>query len=250
MAEKSRLEGELSVAEHVQTAVLPRDLHLVGFELAARMLPASEVGGDYYDVVASRDGGFICIGDVVGHGLPAGLVMLMMQSGLATVLRRQPAPTVAEAVQVLNEVLYDNGARMGIARHASLSVLRCSSDGSVECAGGHLDPIVLRAGGHVETIDAPGPFVGFEPELESEAISSTSFNLGPGDLMLLYTDGISEARRADGEMFGPERLRSLLAAAGNRSPAEIVAEVFTAVRGWTAEQQDDMTVLAVRRNAS
>jgi serine phosphatase RsbU (regulator of sigma subunit) len=250
MAEKSRLEGEVAVAERVQTAVLPRALTLEGFELAARMLTASEVGGDYYDVIPSSEGGFVCIGDVVGHGLPAGLVMLMMQSGLSTALRRKPPSAVGEAVQLVNEVLYENGVRMGSARHASLSVLRCAPDGAVECAGGHLDPIVRRTSGDVVTIEAPGPFVGLEPDIEREAITSTTFQLDPGELMLLYTDGLSEARRSDGEMFGPERLRAVIAATGDRPVSDVLDAIFDAVRAWTEKREDDMTAVVVRRLAA
>jgi hypothetical protein len=249
MTEKTRLEGELELAERVQTAILPRQLVLAGYELAARMLPASEVGGDYYDVISTDDGGWICVGDVAGHGLPAGLVMVMMQSGLATLLRHEPNLDPASAVRVLNQVVYDNTARMGDARHASLSIARCRRDGSVVCAGGHLDPIIARAAGGIETVESPGPYIGLERELERQAIDTTRFQLAPGDVLLLYTDGVTEARNAAGEMFGIERLRAALDAARERSPAQAVEHIFAVVGAWAAEQRDDISVLVARRIA-
>lgn len=143
--EKKRLEGEFKLAKRIQTSLLPKELRLTGAEIAARMVPASEVGGDYYDVIPALDGGWICVGDVVGHGLPAGLMMLMMQSGLATALVGNNSSNPAEVLSLLNRAIFENAQRMGSDKYATLVIARYTSNGALHFAGGHLDLILVSA---------------------------------------------------------------------------------------------------------
>jgi serine phosphatase RsbU (regulator of sigma subunit) len=250
--EKSRLEGELELAERIQTSLLPKRLALPSADVAACMIPADEVGGDYYDVIPTNDGGWICIGDVVGHGLPAGLTMLMLQSGLGTFLRHTPDAAPREAIRAINRVVHENTReRLGESRYATLLVLRYHSDGSIRFGGGHLDLILYRRGADRSLlVPAPGPFVGFEPELDAASIDETELRLGEGDLLVLYTDGLTEARDSRGAMLGPDRLRELVEQRRSEPVEEIVAGVLKAVREFSPEQRDDRTILALRHRAN
>src|SRR5262249_49156262 len=122
IAEKKRLESELQIASHIQTAILPRDPQIEGLQMAARMLPAAEVGGDYYDVFPFEGGCWIGIGDVAGHGLPAGLVMLMIQSVVYALVQNDPAASPSNIVRELNSVLFENvRKRLKQTEHATFS---------------------------------------------------------------------------------------------------------------------------------
>ena len=107
-AEKQRLEQELSIATRIQTSILPRNLQVRGLEIAATMLPATEVGGDYYDVLPTAHGCWIGIGDVAGHGLRPGLVMMMLQSIVSALVRNDPEAKPRDLLRVVNAVLYEN----------------------------------------------------------------------------------------------------------------------------------------------
>jgi serine phosphatase RsbU (regulator of sigma subunit) len=250
--EKGRLEGELAAAERIQTSLLPSSARLPGFDLAARMVPADEVGGDYYDVIPDDQGGWICIGDAMGHGLPAGLTMLMLQSGISTLIRHQPCAQPREIIQAINRVIYENSRiRLEEGTYATLLATRYSKDGVVLFAGGHPDPILRRlAAPCSELLATEGPFVGLEPELEADAITQASVRLEPGDLLVFYTDGLTEARNQTGEMFGPERLLQAIDAAANLSLPELIDSVLAECRAFNVLGRDDMTLLAVRRQAS
>ncbi|HYP90915.1 MAG TPA: SpoIIE family protein phosphatase, partial [Polyangiaceae bacterium] len=106
LANKQRLEKELEIGARIQTCLLPKTVAIPELELAAKMVPASEVGGDYYDAFAAGSGGFIGIGDVAGHGLTSGLVMLMVQSVIGALGRKSPEAAPSELVSALNTVLY------------------------------------------------------------------------------------------------------------------------------------------------
>src|SRR5205814_931340 len=117
-------------------------------ELAAHMLPAAEVGGDYYDVLPTDDGCWIGIGDVAGHGLNAGLVMMMVQSVVTALVQSNPKADPTDHVVRLNEVLFENiRHRLGRDEHVTLSLLRYSEDGSLRWAGAHENLLVVHKDG-------------------------------------------------------------------------------------------------------
>ena len=131
VAERERLEKEMEIATRIQTSILPRDISVAGLEIAAAMQPATEVGGDYYDVVAVDDGCWIGIGDVAGHGLGTGLMMLMMQSGFSALARKMPDASPRDLLLALNTMLVENvRVRLGQHEHATLTLLRYRRDGA------------------------------------------------------------------------------------------------------------------------
>ena len=250
IAERQRLEKEMEIAARIQTSILPRDLNVAGLEIAARMQPATEVGGDYYDVVAVDDGCWIGIGDVAGHGLPTGLVMLMMQSGIGALARELPDAAPRDLLLALNTMLVENvRARLGQHEHATLTLLRYRRDGTLVFAGAHEEILIRRAdSGRCERIATPGAWVGAKRDITAGTVDSHA-QLRPGDLLVLYTDGLTEAAaRGDGGggRFGSDRLVELIERAGTSSPAELRDAILAAVASFAPVREDDVTLLVAR----
>jgi serine phosphatase RsbU (regulator of sigma subunit) len=250
-AEKRRLEQELSIAARIQTSILPRDLRVRGLDIAATMLPATEVGGDYYDVLPTEQGCWIGIGDVAGHGLRPGLVMMMLQSVVAALVRSRPDATPRELLRVVNAVIYDNvRERLQQDEHATLSLIRYTAGGELLLAGAHEDLLIWRARSRqVDQVPTLGTWVGATRDIDS-ATQDTPLWLGDGDVMLLYTDGVIEARDAGGRQFGLERLAAELATVAERPVTEIRDRLCTSVTGFMSEQHDDIALLVARHRAT
>jgi DNA-binding LacI/PurR family transcriptional regulator/serine phosphatase RsbU (regulator of sigma subunit) len=250
-AEQQRLEQELSIATRIQTSILPRDLDVQGLSIAATMLPAAEVGGDYYDVLPTPDGCWIGIGDVAGHGLRPGLVMMMMQSVVSALVRSNPDAAPRELLKVVNAVLYENvRERLRQDEHATLSLISYRKNGQLVFAGAHEDMLVLRAeSGTIEQIPTLGTWVGATRDID-EANQDSRCVLRDGDVLLLYTDGVIEARNAAGQQFGIERLSNELCRLSHCPATEIRDGLCAAVTSFMAAQNDDIAILVARYRAS
>jgi serine phosphatase RsbU (regulator of sigma subunit) len=247
-AEQRQMQKEVEIAMQLQTSILPRSVAIEGLELAASMLPVSAVGGDYYDVVPTDDGCWLGIGDVAGHGLQAGLVMMMMQSMLGALVQSQPHSVPSAVVRAMNAALCRNiRERMGREEHATLTLIRYQRDGRIRFAGAHEDIIVYRAAtGRVELVPTPGMWVGILPELDVE---DSDLQLGEGDLIVLYTDGVIEARNPARKLFGMERFLPLIAGSGALPVRQICERILHAVTEWSPVPEDDVTVLVARQRA-
>jgi len=243
----AKLEEELAIARRVQTSILPRELKVEGLEIAARMVPADQVGGDYYDVLPFERGAWLAIGDVSGHGLDAGLVMLMVQSAFSAIARARVDATPREVLLALNATLFDNvRARLVQEDHVTLTVLLYTADGRVTFAGAHEDLLLhRRRTGQVERVDTPGVWVGAAETIDRVTVNST-FTLEPGDLLVLYTDGVTEATNVDGEQFELPRLIEVICQACDQ-PCEVIRDrILEATGRWTDRQEDDLTVVVIR----
>ncbi len=243
---EERLQKEIELAQRIQTSILPRTLEVPGLELAATMLPTAEVGGDYYDVLPLEQGCWIGIGDVAGHGLDAGLVMLMTQAIIAALVKRDPAAAPRDVVCVLNEVLFENiHNRLQRDDHATLTILHYDRSGKVAFAGAHEDIIVYRAAeARCEIIETPGTWVGGRRDIRRGTVDS-SLQLRHGDVMLLYTDGVTEMRNAAGEHFGIDRLCAELARIHDAPAVSIQEHLLLAVGAWGIPD-DDVTIMVAR----
>lgn len=247
LAAKQRLEKELEIAARIQTAVLPTELGAPGLEIAAKMLPAEEVGGDYYDLIPTSDGAWLGIGDVAGHGLTAGLVMMMTQSVLATLCHETPNAAPSRILTRANRILYDNvRTRLKQNEHVTLTLLRYSQGGRFRFAGAHEEMLVWRAkSGACENIPTPGTWLSAMRDIR-DATTDQELELDDGDILLLYTDGVTEAMDAQRQQFGLERLVPELERGATGSMEELVERILAAVKGWMKVQSDDITVVAVR----
>jgi PAS domain S-box-containing protein len=243
----ARMEEELAIARRVQTSILPVDPALEGLEIAAVMLPATEVGGDYYDIRPVLGGGFLAMGDVSGHGLDAGLVMLMVQSSIATIVTSRPNTSPREMLGLLNEVIYDNvSRRLARSDYVTLCVLRYYRNGAVTFAGAHQDILLYRAeSGRVERIKTSGPWMGIRGDVRTMTLDG-SFRLRDRDVMVLFTDGVVEAMNLAGEQFEMDRLCQAIAEVHDLTPLQIRDHIVRKVRAWTHQQEDDVTLLVAR----
>jgi serine phosphatase RsbU (regulator of sigma subunit) len=241
--------GELQVARHIQTAILPRDLTVEGLEVAAMMVPATEVGGDYYDVLPFAGGAWFGIGDVTGHGVGAGMIMLMVQSAVAALTRDPKCVSARDVVIKLNAFLHDNiHRRLRERDHVTFSLLRYTSDGAIRFAGAHEDMIVWRAKTRrCEVVETSGVWLGAIPSV-SDKTQDEKLQLAAGDVLVLYTDGVTEARDAARELFGLDRLRDLVAelAGSGRPVAEICDAIVGQVLRWGSAQEDDVSLFVAR----
>lgn len=246
----AKVQEELAIARRVQTSILPRTFDVSGLELAAAMCPAEDVGGDYYDVFRALNGAWLTMGDVSGHGLNAGLVMLMVQSAVASITMTRPDATPAELVAILNEILFDAiSSRLESNAYLTLVLVRYWTDGRVTFAGAHEHILVCRREtGRVERIETPGPWLGINRHVGDSVVDST-IELGDGDLLVLFTDGIIEAMNGQGEQFDMQRLCALIEEHHRESPGAIQARIIAAVQSWMVKQEDDLSVLVARYRA-
>lgn len=247
-AEQTRMAQELEIAARIQTGILPSEIRVPGLEIAARMLPATEVGGDYFDILPCDGGCWLGIGDVAGHGLQTGLVMLMIQSIVAATTFTRPSATPAEAWSVLNGVLCENvRGRLGRDEHATVTLLRYREDGHVEFAGAHEDLVIWRAAQRrCEVLETPGLWAGISKRTPRGAIPSSSFVLERGDVLLLHTDGVTEARHRDAGLFGLQRVCQCLSELGDLPAADIVEQLLARLDTWTTRRRDDLTLVVLR----
>jgi PAS domain S-box-containing protein len=248
---KAKHDEELEIAKRVQTQILPRTLEVPGYQIAATMEPAAEIGGDYYDLLVTPEAAWLAIGDVSGHGLNAGLVMMMVQSAMAAIVRTRPFGSPRDMVDALNDVLYDNiRRRLGTRDHVTFTLFRIGADGRVVFAGAHEDVLLWRAGQRrTERIRTPGVWLGAKRQISNVTID-TMINLEENDLLVLYTDGVTEARNAAGKQLELDGLVAVVEEVVDRSVEEIRDHILAKTRAWMTQQQDDITIVVVRRRRS
>ena len=235
-------ELETIEARRIQETLLPSLLpDLEGLDIAATWVPAREVSGDGYDVLALDDGGLLAVvADVAGKGMPAALLMSNLQAAVrsAAVQTSDPAELAARVRHVVTPNL--TGGRFVTFCIVSVDPTRAVLSWANL---GHEPPIVARSDGSMETLDATGPAVA--RLLSGLPVSAAHLPLAAGDRLVMWTDGVSEALDTVGRVFGRERVESIV----RRGPSEAAALVETlvdAVRQHAGgTPQDDMTVMAV-----
>ena len=252
--EKLRLESELEIAREVQAQLFPRSapevpgLVLYGVCKAARL-----VSGDYYDFL-KLDENRVCLvlGDVSGKGISAALLMAAMQSALRAQFYDGYAPSsdshalplsTAAVVSRLNLQLYENTPREKYVTFF-FGVYDAATRTLTYTNAGHLPPVLLRQG-KVERLREGGTVVGlFSPITYDQA----EIQIQPGDLLLAFTDGITEPENIYGEEFGEDRMLEVVRRALSGSPQILVEEIYRSVNDWTGspELQDDMTLVVAK----
>ncbi|MEG4168782.1 MULTISPECIES: SpoIIE family protein phosphatase [unclassified Microcoleus] len=250
-AENMRMSAELDVTRKIQQMLLPKDRELkevIGLDIAGFMEAAEEVGGDYYDVLQYKGRVKIGIGDVTGHGLESGVLMIMVQTAVRTLLAyNEPDPV--RFLSAINSVIYDNVQRMKSDKNASLALLDYE-EGMLKLSGQHEEMIVVRCNGSVErfdTIDLGFP-IGLDVDI-AEFVAEKIVHLRSGDVVVLYTDGITEAKNMDKVLYGLDRLIEVIEINWQRSAAEIRHAVIKDVRSHIGEQKvfDDITLLVLKQ---
>ena len=243
--ELTQIQAELGVAARIQMSLLPQSsLNRAQVDIAAVMLPARQVSGDFYDFFAIDQNrvGF-AIGDVSGKGIPAALFMAVARTVLRSTALHGASP--GDCFAAVNRVLAPQG---GGQMYVTLfyGILDTESGRLTWSVGGHAPPWLLPATGSPRKIEGPRGFmVGM---FEDATFDSTETPLQPGDIVLLHTDGITDAENANHEMYGAARLAELIDSIRSRDVTEVARKIVEAVRDFTAgaPQADDITLLAVR----
>ncbi|MDM8551608.1 ATP-binding protein [Desulfobacterales bacterium HSG2] len=245
------LSREMELAKNIQTCLLPaspEDVH-PDFEIAAAMVPADEVGGDFYEIALDKSGHlWVSIGDVSGHGVTPGLIMMMAQT-VHTTVTSTPDQDARTAVVKINEILYKNvSGRLGERHFMTFNALRYLGGGKFEHAGAHLRIIVhRRESGECELIRTRGIYLNFKKDI-SKPTKNSYFELGEGDVMVLYTDGLTESVRPDGEMLDIGGLVGIVKEHVRLEPGAMKERIMADVLEWCdGKRDDDMTLVIVKR---
>ena len=246
--ERSAQEGAVALARTLQESLMPAVLPAVpGLELAARFSPGgegAEVLGDFYDVFGLGGGAWaVVVGDVCGSGVEAAKLTALARYTLRAAAMGSMAPSVTLAV--LNEAMLRHDPSDARFLTAAYAVVEPSNDGAdVRLSlAGHPPPLLRRPDGRVETVGSAGTLLGTTHAVD---LVDVSFRLHAGETLLLYTDGLPEARDADGDFFGDARLAAALAAAGPSAAQAAEGVMEVALDHVGDGRQDDMAVLALR----
>jgi len=240
--EKARMEQEMRIAAEIQQALLPK-AGRVGpfFRAAAASLPCRSIGGDFYDYVDLPGGSFgFALGDVAGKGPPAALLSAMMQGIFAAQAAASDPPS--RTIARVNLALYRRGIE---SRFVTLMYGSLEPDGQLTyCNAGHNPPLVFGKSG-IRRLETGGPIVGL---FEGATFEEETVQLSPGDWLIVFSDGVSEALSADGEEFGETRIVQTVQKNSGIPPPDLLQAIFAEVRSFTkgAPQNDDITALVLR----
>ncbi len=243
-----RIEEDLRLAQEIQRNLLPKGNPVIpGYDVAGRSTPAKEVGGDYYDFI-SMEGSKIALalGDISGKGMPAALLM----SNLQATLRGQTrfSSSSEQCLKRSNKLLYES---TDVQKFATLfySMLDYEKHEITYSKAGHDAPFYFKNTGEMRRLETGGTILGFREESDFE---EETLIMEPGDLILVYSDGITEAMNSQrDEEFGEERLQKVIQKHLDKSSKQLMEQIFRAVRDFTegTPQSDDMTLLAIQRMA-
>ncbi|MBN1648691.1 MAG: SpoIIE family protein phosphatase [Spirochaetales bacterium] len=248
--ENLQMHAEMKVAEMIQTVLLPKNMDSVhaDFDINGRMLPAEEIGGDFFDVIKISEECFWAgIGDVSGHGLTSGLIMMMTQAMHSLVIRNSGV-TPGEVLKRMNQVLLENiGNRLEENKYMTFTSLKYLGEGEFLYAGLHQDIIVFRKkAGICQLIPTNGSWLNLMPDISKVTVNET-LRLDRGDIMILFTDGLTELFDNNREMFGIERLCRAVEENASAPAEKIVDAVFRITKDWSGGKfKDDMSLLVLK----
>jgi hypothetical protein len=247
--ERVRMQKELEIARRVQLHLLPKEQpKIAGFDIAGACLPALEVGGDYFDFVDMRDGKLgIAVGDVSGKGVPAAIYMTLTKGILQSHAEEDPSPK--HVLSKVNHLMYRS-----IERSWYVSMFYAVLDSKRRllkfARAGH-NPAIVFSSGQSETrlLQTAGIGLGLEKgDIFTKTLVEGELQLSPGDTLVFYTDGFTEAMNRDLEEFGTDRFLDLLHRNDNGSAEQLVQHAFDEVRQFAGEhpQHDDMTIVVLK----
>ncbi|MEM9543182.1 MAG: SpoIIE family protein phosphatase [Cyanobacteria bacterium P01_E01_bin.42] len=249
--ENTRLSEELEVTQALQKMFLPKlnELKQVpGLDIAGYMKPATEVGGDYYDIITYGDRVKICIGDVTGHGLESGVLAIVVQTAIRTLLANKET-NLEKFWDVINRVLIDNIHRINSDKILTLLLLDYRNN-SLYLSGQHEEVILVHANGKIERIDTIN--LGFPVGLDSDItpfIDEKKIDLHSGDVIAIYTDGISEAEDINGIQYGLDRFCEVIQYNREQSAEDIQNAVLEDLEKYIGVQEiyDDITMVILKK---
>lgn len=250
LREKERLEQEICIAARIQAGLLPKRMPKIpGIDVYGKMVPARQVGGDYYDFIPSEDNNLLTlvIGDVAGKGVPAGLVMVMARLLLHHCIGDLHAD-LQQTLLTTNHILKANTEPFVF---MSLLIAQWNAQEQTfhYTGAGHENLLIYReATKEIETVLAGGMVLGVKDDIES-SLQKNEIKLQPGDTIVFYTDGVTECVSSDGSMLELNGFRDMLTKHLGESPKALVANLFDELQAYmgTEEQHDDITIMAVRK---
>jgi PAS domain S-box-containing protein len=247
-AAQERLQKEINIAMQVQNSMAPKWLpELDGFEFAARNIPARYLSGDFHDFISIDEKTYeLVVGDISGKGIPAALLTLSLRTSIRD--ESTPFPFMVTPPEILNEVnheKYEELSRMDF--FVTLFLAQLNNQGNFSYASaGHGEALIFkRASGEIASLPATGLPIGV---LEDEAYQSDAFSLRPGDVVVIFSDGITEASNIREEQFGLERLKEVVRQNASCSPKEMTDCIEAAVLEFSEghEQDDDISMIIVK----
>jgi hypothetical protein len=243
LVDRVRVRDELEVARQLQRELLPAgELDVPGCTVRHTYRTANEVGGDYYNFLTLPDGRVaVVMGDASGHGIAAGLLMAIAEATLQLALDLDPSPP--RVADLLNRSLCRTGGRRAY-MSLFLGILNPANGAMEYVCAGHPYPLLRRKNGTLEELGEGGFPLGLSQRVEPRLLRT---EIGPGDQLVLYTDGLPEAIREDGEAFGFERLKALVLPGG--TPEQLLERILGALDGFVgnAPTMDDISVAVLIR---
>ncbi len=245
--EQTKLQTEMELAQRVQLNLLPRQQpSVVGIDFWAGSRPASQVGGDFYDFLQQEGRPFtFTVGDISGKGLPAALLMSMTRTAIRAKVHDIPVATPEVVVARSNTELYDDFTEVSMFATIFVGQYEPANRQILYANAGHSPVIYCPAGGSARLLEADGTAVGILPTSFSE---NQRLTFAPGDVLIVATDGLSEAHNTRDEMFGYDRLLRLTESLANESAQAIAESLYQTVNEFSSgkSQDDDQTVMVLK----
>jgi serine phosphatase RsbU (regulator of sigma subunit) len=248
------LSHEMKLAKKIQISLLPGRVEHIhpDLEIAAEMIPADQVGGDFYDITFDRSGAlWLAIGDVSGHGVTPGLIMMMAQTIHASITTGLDCSPCG-AVVLINQILYKNvRERLNECHFMTFTALKYLGGGRFQYAGAHLSMVVFRQKTRTcELIRTRGIYLNFKKDI-SRKTQNAEFHLDPGDILVLYTDGLTEVMNQDGEMLDLDGFVKMVEQYAHQEPEAMKTMIMTDVIRWCGNRRaDDMSIVIVKQKGS
>lgn len=251
--ESIRLRAEVNIAKDIQAMVLPDKEDFISLEdqdISCIMRPADEVGGDYYDVIHTDGKILFGIGDVTGHGLASGIIMMMAQTAIRSIVE-MPGLDFEKYLPLLNNVMYANITRIKEDRNMTLSLFSYLGNGKYIMTGQHEYYLIYRSGTkEIEVIDTMnhGFFIGMIDSVE-EFSDFREFELKKDDVLLLFSDGVTEAENENSEQFGLDRLEKYFKYYADLSADKIKQKLMQKIYNYIGQREilDDISLLIIKQ---
>jgi serine phosphatase RsbU (regulator of sigma subunit) len=242
---RNALWGEMILAKKIQTVLLPTKLDIPGYEISAYMKPADEVGGDYYDIINRHDHNWVVIGDVSGHGVSAGLIMMMVQTAIRTALDKYSHHEPNEILEWINRIIFENIQKLGEQKYMTITLMSLQQNGQINYSGLHQDILIYRtASSTIDVLETKGMWIGITDQIEG-LLQIEQLQMNPGDVLLLFTDGIVEAIDNAGKMFSDLKLRQLFQKLGQNPLSEIHQGILNSLIDY--KLNDDITFVLIKK---
>jgi len=251
---RDALWGEMRLAQRIQTILLPHRIDVKGYDIDAFTQPSEEVGGDYYDYIRTKEKDWFVIGDVAGHGVAAGLIMMMVQTSIHSMITQNPLISPAELLEHVNTVIKHNISHLDEDKYMTITIFATEKDGLFTYAGLHEKILIYRdQSSTVQSIESEGAWLGIMDTI-APFLKENSFTLNANDILLLYTDGITEAwvknsirnqRDPLTDMYGEKSLIKKLQDNYHKSSKDIIGEVLKSLDNYMV--RDDITLMVLKR---